>query len=119
MALSYNDAYSLVNSSWYQNRTKVAISSYENYLINTPSGDPNYDANTTQARNLGQHFDSVFQTVNSTLPGDSEVQNLGPGITDSQLQIVVEKILKNFYPPPSGTPLLAQAPRPEASYPTH
>lgn len=93
-------------SQGLRQRTRNALSTYSNYLMNTDPADPQYDAKIQAARNMGQTPDTNLTTLMFWLSGDAEVKTAGEAIDDATLQSVVEKILTKLFPLPSSTPAL-------------
>ena len=87
-------------------RTRNALATYSNYLMNTDPADPQYGAKIQAARNMGQTPDTNITTLMFWLAGDAEVKTNGDSIDDATLQSVVEKILTKLFPLPSSTPAL-------------
>ena len=99
MALTYSDANaSVFNNDWFRGRVRVASSNYTNYLLNTGTGDPEFDAKVAAGQRIATQSEHVVQTLMYTLSGDPEVQAAGPAIPDNTLQIIVEKTIKLFWP---------------------
>ena len=104
MAMNYTEASTLENNSWFRDRVRISVSSYTNYLLNTPIEDPEYDAKQALATRIAQQNAMVISTLMFTLSGDAEVQAAGPAIPDLQLQAIVEKTINKFYPLQPVTP---------------
>lgn len=98
MAMNYTEAGTLQTNSWFKDRVRIATSVYSNYLLNTPTDDPQFDAKQSVATRIAQQYEMVVNQLLFTLSGDSEVQTAGPAIPDSQLQQIVEKTIVKFYP---------------------
>lgn len=99
MALSYSDAIaSIKNNNWFRTRVEEATSIYTNYLINTGTEDPNYDAKTQAGTRIASQSGQVVENLMFTLSGDQEVIQAGPAIPEAQLQMIVEKTLNKLYP---------------------
>ena len=112
MAMTYTEAAQLRNNPWFVQRVDVASSTYANYLLNTPTDDPDYAAKIDAGTRLCRESSMVSQTLMATLIGDAEIQAAGPCISDTQLQQIVEKTIKKFYPvivaPAFGMPFQPQ-----------
>lgn len=105
--MTYTEAASLERNTWFIERVRVAVSTYANYLLNTPIEDALYEQKVTVATNLAKQSQAVVSTLMFTLAGDAEIQAAGPCIADPQLQMIVEKTLQKFYPvvpPPAPEP---------------
>ena len=100
MPMTYTEAAALERNTWFVERVRVAVSTYANYLLNTPAEDPQYQAKIAQAQQLSKQNALVVSTLLFTLCGDAEVQAAGPCIADAQLQAIVEKTIQKFYPLP-------------------
>lgn len=100
MPMTYTEAAALERNTWFVERVRVAVSTYANYLLNTPVEDPQYAAKLAQAQQLSKQNTLVVSTLMFTLSGDAEVQAAGPCIADSSLQMIVEKTIQKFYPLP-------------------
>jgi hypothetical protein len=99
MPMTYSDANaSIMNNGWFRDRVRTATSTYANYLLNTDVADPDYDAKINAGMRIAQQSEMVVNTLMFTLSGDVEVQAAGPAIPDAQLQLIVEKTIKLFYP---------------------
>ena len=99
MAMTYSDTqFSIEQNMWFRSRVRVAVSTFSNYLLNTPEEDPDHQPKVDAGIRLAQQIESVMQTLMFTLAGDAEVQAEGPAITDSQLQQIVEKTINKFWP---------------------
>ena len=89
---------SLEQNNWFKGRVRTATSKYSNYLLNTATTDVEYEAKVNTGMRIAREADSAVQTLMFTLSGDAEVVAAGPGISDTQLQLIVEKTIKKFYP---------------------
>lgn len=98
MPITYTEANAIEKNSWFRDRVRVAVSTYTNYLLNTPAEDPQFQEKIDAAQRLATQSDSVVNTLMFTLSGDSEVQTAGPCIGDAQLQAIVEKTIQKFWP---------------------
>ena len=99
MALTFSDANaSIFVNEWFKGRVRTASSNWVNYLLNTATNDPEYDAKVSAGQRIATQSEHVVQTLMYTLAGDTEVQAAGPGIPDATLQILVEKTIKLFWP---------------------
>jgi hypothetical protein len=97
--MNYTEAKAAIeDNNWFRNRVRVATSKYSNYLLNTPTDDPEYDLKIDAAKKLSTQSNMVIDTLMFTLSGDQEVLDAGPCIDDTQLQQIVEKTIKKFYP---------------------
>lgn len=120
MPMTYTEAAALERNTWFVERVRVAVSTYANYLLNTPVDDPQYGSKIALAQKLASQSQLVVSTLMFTLSGDAEVQAAGPCIADAQLQAIVEKTIQKFYPlpplpatPPELTHNAAARPRPQ------
>ena len=98
MAMNYTEASTLERNSWFRDRVQVSVSTYTNYLLNTPTDDPDYDSKTAAGTRMAQQYQTMVSTLVFTLSGDSEVQAAGPAIPDPQLQSIVEKTINKLWP---------------------
>lgn len=99
MAMTYADIQaSLEKNEWLKGRVRTAVSNFANYLLNTPTSDPEYDAKINSGMSLLRTIDTVMMTLMPALAGDSELQTAGPAITDALLQTLVEKTINKFWP---------------------
>ena len=98
--MTYVEAAQLQRNTWFVERVSVAVSTYTNYLLNTPVEDPEYAGKLSVAQKLASQSSVVVNTLMFTLAGDAEVQAAGPCIPDAQLQAIVEKTIAKFYPVP-------------------
>ena len=99
MAMTYSDIQaSLERNEWLRGRCRTAVENFANYLMNTPTEDPDYDAKVNSGMGLLRSIDSVMMTLMPALAGDTELQAAGPAITDALLQTLVEKTVNKFWP---------------------
>jgi hypothetical protein len=97
--MNYTEAKAAIeDNNWFRNRVRVATSKYSNYLLNTPVEDSEYTEKIEAAKKLSTQSNMVIDTLMFTLSGDEEVLNVGPCIDDAQLQMIVEKTIKKYYP---------------------
>jgi hypothetical protein len=109
MAMTYTEASALERNTWFVDRVRVSVSTYANYLLNTPEDDPQYAQKIGAAQRLSSQSALVVNTLMFTLSGDAEIQAAGPCIGDPQLQMIVEKTLLKLYPVPPA-PVAAPPP---------
>jgi len=104
MAMTYTEAAQLALNPWFRDRVKVAVSGYTNYLLNADTADPEYAEKQEVATRIAREADMVTHTMLFTLSGDPEIQSVGIGMPDAQLQMIVEKTIKKFYPVEPAAP---------------
>ena len=116
MPLTFSDANaSIFNNDWFRGRVRTAASNYTNYLLNTDSADPDYQAKISTGQRIATQSEHVVQTLMYTLSGDAEVQTAGPAIDDATLQILCEKTIKLFWPVTPPAVFMMPPPQPNVS----
>ena len=97
--MTYSDsAASIRNNQWFRGRVDVSVSKYANYLINTPSSDPDYTKKISQGQRLIASNVQIVDGLMVALSGDAEVLASGPSMPDGQLQSIVEKMIPMLWP---------------------
>lgn len=100
--MTYSDAAtSIQNNPWFRSRVQVSTSKYSNYLLNTPVADEEYDQKIAAGTRIAQQSSQIVDSLMFTLSGDQEVLDLGPAITDTALQQIVEKTIVKLWPQPA------------------
>lgn len=100
--MTYSDAAaSIQNNPWFRSRVQVSTSKYSNYLLNTPVEDAEYDQKIAAGTRIAQQSSQIVESLMFTLSGDQEVLDLGPAITDTALQAIVEKTIVKLWPQPA------------------
>ena len=117
MAMTYSDIQaSIEKNEWLKGRCRTSVENFANYLLNTPSSDPDQENKVNSGMSLLRQIDSIMMTLMPALAGDSEMQAAGPAISDSLLQTLVEKVINKFWP--VGNPALATGVKPSAIFST-
>lgn len=119
MAMNFTETNaSIYSSAWFRDRVRIALSHYVNYLLNTPTDDPEYQPKIDAATRMTQQYEAIVAQLMFTLSGDVEVQEAGPSISDATLQMIVEKTVKKYYPViPAPAFMAGYPPPPRPSYP--
>lgn len=104
--MTYSDAAaSIQNNQWFRSRVQVSTSKYGNYLLNTPTDDPDYVQKVAAGTRIAQQYSMIVDSLMFTLSGDQEVLDAGPAITDAALQPLVEKTIVKLWPSTPATPV--------------
>lgn len=98
--MTYQEAATLKSNQPFIERVRVAVSKWQDYLINTGVADPEYAAKTAEGARINSNFEGEVQKVLNAMIGDVEVLALPSGatVTDVQLSAITEKYVKAFAP---------------------
>lgn|SRR5262245_31968052 len=98
--MTFQEAASLKGNSGFIDRIRVSISKWQDYLINTGVGDPEYNEKVGEGARIASSFETETQKVLNALIGDSQVLALTSGsmVDDPTLSMIVEKYVKAFSP---------------------
>lgn len=117
--MTFQEAATLKSNQPFIERLRVAVSKWQDYLINTGTGDPEYEVKVAEGARINANFENEVQKCLNAMIGDTEFLALQSGatVTDAQLSAITEKYIKAFSPPvlnPAAmmTPGYTSAPRP-------
>jgi hypothetical protein len=98
--MTYQEASTLKLNQPFIDRVRVAVAKWQDYLINTGEGDPEYAEKVAEGARINYNFEVEVQKVLNALIGDTELLALQSGetVTDVQLSSICEKYIQAFSP---------------------
>lgn len=110
--MTYLEASQLRNDQSFTNRVRVAVAKWQDYLINTGTGDPEFTEKVGEGVRISNNFEGEVSKCVNALVGDTEVLLLESGttVTDATLSALVEKYIRALSPLNTAPAMMMAAP---------
>ena len=97
MALSYDEAATLMNDIPFRGRIKVAILNYAKYIAGEDPGATAHNSRYKWAQNAYQQPDAIAMQIQPPTVMTDQVQNAGgAAVLDGDLQMAVESVINKL-----------------------